>query len=86
MPKFVSTGKQRLKAEEAMQTLARMCDTVLNGDGPKEIGFAVLAWRFDQENIISGATVNYIGNAERDSLLQALKQIVQRWEAGEVKH
>jgi hypothetical protein len=61
-----------------MQSVARKVDKELNGiTGSNRIGFVVLAFPFDAPE---GARTNYISNADRASMLIALKEIVARFE------
>lgn len=63
-----------------MNALAGFLDDVLNGDDrPKQIGFALLLYRFG-EDLVSTHRINYIGNGDRGDVLVALKELVARWE------
>jgi hypothetical protein len=62
----------------AMQMMAETLDGFLNGDrAPKRIGFALLVFPFDAP---PGARTNYISNADRATMVVALKEIVARFE------
>ena len=63
------------KYVEQMHILARTLDRVFNGDkhgAEREVGFALLVFDFNVP-----ARVNYISNAERPKMLEA----VQEWMA-----
>lgn len=62
---------------EIMQSLAKTADKTLNPNGRMENGFVILAFPFDQPE---GQRTNYVSNAERESIIIALKEIIARFE------
>lgn len=63
-----------------MNAIAKTLDDILNhglkGDARK-IGFALLVFPFGED---PKGRINYIGNADREHMLTALKELVARWE------
>jgi hypothetical protein len=66
------------KFREQMNVIAEVLDETFNGDGPKQVGFALLTYEFDGPK---DGRVNYIGNGKREDVLKALKELIGRWEA-----
>lgn len=64
---------------DSMNNLAGGLDSILNPDGKKCVGFALLTYKFGEE-IRGTGRVNYIGNGARADVLIALKELVARWE------
>lgn len=62
------------------QRLADAMDQILNGDGPRRIGFVLLTFPFDKPGAKAASLVNYVSNAQRADMLVALKEIVARFE------
>ncbi|QIG50553.1 hypothetical protein G5V57_24180 [Nordella sp. HKS 07] len=61
---------------ERLNELARFLDKSLNGEVPgkqRQIGFALLIFEFDKP-----ARVNYISNADRATMLEALAEFLAR--------
>lgn len=72
----MENGDMRAAIENA-QTLAKYVDTLLNGAGPRNVGFSLLFFPLGEPN---GTNVNYVGNCQRAEMLVALKELVARWE------
>jgi len=68
-PKYVSV----------LQTLGRDLNKLLNPDGVKRVGFAVLM--FDLNT--SEGRMNYISNAQREDMVTAMKEFLSNLEFGE---
>lgn len=63
---------------EAMQVLAETVDDYLNGKRrPRRVGFAIFVFPFDQPH---GARTNYVSNADRATMIAAMKEVVARFE------
>lgn len=63
-----------------MNEVARFLDEIFNGiNEPKKIGFALLTYKFG-EQIEGTGRVNYIGNGERKDVVNALRELIGRWE------
>ena len=66
------------KFQKTMNDLARLLDSVLNGDQrPKPNGFVLLTFEFGK---LEGGRVNYIGNGEREDVKVAMKELLARWD------
>ena len=68
-----------------LQEMAAALDRVLNGErkGADRInGFVLLTFPFEGEV----QRVNYISNAERGEVVEALKGIIERFETNETRH
>lgn len=66
--------KINLPGAAFMRTLAGMISAVL----PKNIGFALIIFEFQKPGI-----GNYISNAERNTMLQGLRETIKRLENNE---
>jgi predicted component of type VI protein secretion system len=65
---------------DLMVQVATRLDRIFNGESSgldRPTGFVLLVFPFDKPE---GARTNYVSNAERDSMLVALKEIVARFE------
>lgn len=63
-----------------MRALATALDEILNGDGPKTLGFMLLMFEFGKEG-----RVNYISNAERSDAIAAMKEWIARAEGRHIE-
>ena len=73
------TEVEKLQAtKEFLSTLAETLDEVLEEYLGKRMGFAVLIFEFGAPGV-----ANYISNAERKDMIEALKETVERFEKGE---
>lgn len=64
--------------QDQLKAIGAAIDGVLNqGMAPKEIGFALLMFRFGEN---PGGSLNYVSNAQRADMLCALKEMVARFE------
>lgn len=73
------TGIEDLRrTEEFLNELAKTLDEVLEESLGKRLGFAMIIFEFGAPGI-----ANYISNAERDDMIEALKGTVERFEKGE---
>ena len=72
---------------ELMQGVASALDECLNGKGTKpkdkKVAFVVLLANFGE---LDGGRVNYVSNAEREDIITVLKELIGRWEKGDVTH
>ncbi len=67
-----------MNTRDLMQTAAGEIDRMINGKaGPKLNGFVLLVFPF---NGPEGQRTNYVSNADRTSIVVALKEIVARFE------
>lgn len=65
-------------SRDTMQILASEVNRMLNGKaGPQRNGFVLLVFPF---NGPEGQRTNYVSNADRASMIVALKEIVARFE------
>lgn len=62
------------KTEEVLVYLSKIIQGVLNEFFPNT-GFALLVFKFNEKGHI-----NYISNAERESMIKALKEIIEQLE------
>jgi hypothetical protein len=65
---------------QQMNLLAKRLDEQFNGDldvKPRTVGFALLVFPLNEP---LGGRVNYISNADRASMVVALKELLARWE------
>lgn len=63
---------------EFFQKIASGLDTIMNGDvRPKKIGFALFVFEFDK---FKGGRVNYVSNADRETMIAACKEWIARQE------
>jgi hypothetical protein len=69
-----------------MKKLAKFLDVAFNGegDGPRQVGFALLIYKFG-DDLKGTGRVNYIGNGRRDDVLVALKELLASWETEDRK-
>lgn len=65
------------QTEEIMKYLAKVLDDAISEFFP-QAGFALIIFKFHEEGLS-----NYISNAERGSMIKALKEIVERLEKNE---
>lgn len=62
-----------------MNSIARLLDSILNGPGPKKVGFVLLTFKFGDQN--DAGRCNYISNgAERKDITLLFKELIQRFE------
>ncbi len=59
------------------QILAGYVDRLLNGDGPRTVGFALI---FFPTGVVEGARANYVSNCDRKDMVVSLKEVLARWE------
>ena len=69
------------KFHEMMNALAGALEKILNPDGVRRNGFVLLSFEF---GATEGGRVNYISNAERPEMLNAMKEFIARAE-GRIK-
>lgn len=65
--------------EDQARTIGRLIDQAIQSTSPpgrREFGFALLLFSFQ------GPEATWISNAERESMVQALKELIQRFEEG----
>lgn len=73
--------KSKLPGAEKMRNVARALDATFYqlGDGEnRKIGFCLLVFEFHQPGIC-----NYVSNAERESMLAAMREAYRRLSGGE---
>lgn len=63
------------KYERIMEGIARAIDRTLNQTEPKQTGFILMLFPFG-----SGGRCNYISNAEREDVVEMLKEQVRYFE------
>lgn len=66
--------------DHLLQSVAGALDAVFNGGdrgADRRNGFVLMVFPFDAPE---GARVNYVGNADRESVRAALKEVVARFE------
>jgi len=71
-------NEQQAYTESVMQELARFVD----GELPEGWVFVILAFPFGGE---PGARVNYVSSANRDDMIRAMKEFLERNESGEAE-
>jgi hypothetical protein len=80
----MTTTEERIKLKEEekyIATVASFLDQELNaGFDKKTIGFVLLLFPFGEQ--IDGR-VNYVSSAERKDAIEALKTLLERWQAEE---
>ena len=69
-----------MDTRELMQTLAQGIDTVLSELAPGA-QFTILIWQNKPDG--SGSNVNYISNAQRDTVKAAMAEMITRWDTFE---
>ena len=72
---------------EKMNSIAKALDRQFNGTNQgadRKIGFGLVMFPFG-ENVAGTNRVNWISNAKRHDMLEALKELITRWEADEAK-
>lgn len=67
----MSDAESQLQAEETMRSMAAAIQEILDETAPN-LGFALIVFEFNCPEGLS----NYISNAERGSMIQALKETV----------
>lgn len=67
-----------LDTEKFMDALGGAIDDVLKEKCHKRMGFALFVFEFNEPGI-----TNYISNAERESMIEALKETIERLENNE---
>jgi len=67
-----------IKTEEIMRQIGLEITDVLNEGFPKPMGFALIVFEFNEPGI-----ANYVSNGERESMIKALKETVERLEKGQ---
>lgn len=69
--------------KEFMQSLAEGIDSVLVATyGPGRVGFALMVFELGQKD---GTQVNYISNADRESMIAGMKEWLARNEGQQMK-
>jgi hypothetical protein len=63
-------------SKQAVAALGEILDQSLNRKGEERLGFAVILFQFGDENRMA----SYISNAERDDMIRALRETVERLE------
>lgn len=63
------------RTKEQMQAVAAGMDNVLNGQGEKKFGFVVLVYPMNGKE---GNRTNYVSNGNRQEIIAAMKEIVER--------
>ena len=71
-----------MNTTELLQTLAKGLETVLADVAPGA-QFSLLVWQNNPDG--SGANVNYVSNAQRDTVKRALREVLDRWETPHYK-
>lgn len=71
------TIKMQQQTEELMRYLGKILDDAISEFFP-QAGFALIIFKFHEEGLS-----NYISNAERGSMIKALKKIAERLEKNE---
>lgn len=66
-------GPIRPEHIEVMNDIARTLDEAINPGRPKQYGFCLMVFDFG-----SGGYMNYISNADRNTMLQAMREFIDR--------
>lgn len=66
------------KYRAQLNALAAGIDKAFNGEGPSKVGFAILLFEFNE---IKSGRMNWISNADRESMIVALKEMIGQLEA-----
>lgn len=70
------------KTSTLMNVMAKNVDTMLNGkERPGKNGFVILVFPRDGEE---GQRVNYVSNCERVEMTAAIREVVERFEKGDL--
>ena len=72
----MTTNENMKAAVEHAQILAKTIDMLLNGHGPRTVGFVLLFFPFNE----IGEAVNYVSTANRNDMKLAFEEILARWD------
>lgn len=71
--------KKTEEMSKSLKGIAAALDVTFEELFNTKVGFTLLMWDYDSKEKV----VNYISNADRDSMIQALENLLERWKAGE---
>lgn len=75
MPDKIDPAKLRY-IESRARAIAKLLDTQIHATTTEKYGFALLIFSFQ------GPELTYISNAERADMIQALRELLEKWETG----
>lgn len=72
-----------MDTDELLQSLARGIDTILTKVAPGT-QFSLFLWQGKPENL--GTNVNYVSNAQRETVKDAIQEVLSRWDTFHFKN
>lgn len=82
----LGTGPVEQQFRETMAEIARTIDYGFNGNGPKNVGFVLMVFPFEEMEKGGRGRCNYMSNARREDIIALFKEQLSYFEGQSDKH